>query len=333
MSLIDISTTDDEDTHKRKVCELTHKNDTDFSAWRDKLIPDGVVGIQEWDKTVNDYTDPGKKKLKNPDTIEPPISYMKEHRVFQPLPSTTNPLGLCHFCPANRSSFSTLVPPKLPATMDHLNNLLVLAKSQQWPYIIVVFEGGPIMPLGLLQELHSCHTLVHIPIILPEETKDGHKPRISCFPFCAYTIQNDLVFLNHIINAHYHANFTCGRCLSAVTTLGQQMKRHISECPRLPILPKKLSQDSVCGEHSLKKCTDGSSGSKSKDGGSKSKQKHKTEKSQQREPASQEDSQTNDRHLTHMASTSQESTTRSSQCHFSGKKKVKKVHKKKKSGK
>ena len=82
MSLLDISTTDDEDTHKCKSHKLTRKNDTDFSAWRDKLICDGVAGIQERDKTVNDYTDPGKKKPKNPDTIGPPISYMKECGVF-----------------------------------------------------------------------------------------------------------------------------------------------------------------------------------------------------------------------------------------------------------
>ena len=78
MSLLDISTTDDEDTRKCKACELTRKNDTDFAAWRDKLIHDGVVGIQEQDKTVHDYADPGKKKPKNPDMIGPPISYMKE---------------------------------------------------------------------------------------------------------------------------------------------------------------------------------------------------------------------------------------------------------------
>ena len=31
------------------------------------------------------------------------------------------------------------------------------------------------MPLGLLQELHSCHMLAWIPIFLPEETKDEER--------------------------------------------------------------------------------------------------------------------------------------------------------------
>ena len=32
MSLLDISTTDDEDTHKCKACKLAYKNDTNFAA-------------------------------------------------------------------------------------------------------------------------------------------------------------------------------------------------------------------------------------------------------------------------------------------------------------
>ena len=72
MSLLDISAADDKDTHKRKVRELAHKSDTDFMAWRDKLIHDRVaVGIQEWNSTVNDYADAGKRRPKNPDTIGP----------------------------------------------------------------------------------------------------------------------------------------------------------------------------------------------------------------------------------------------------------------------
>ena len=259
----------------------------------------GVAGIQEWDKTVNDYTDPGKKKPKNPDTIGPPISYMKECGVFQPLPSTMNPLGLCHFYPTDPSSLSTLVPPKLPATMDHLNNLLVLAKSRQWLYIIVVFEGGPVMPLGLLQELHSCHTLAHIPIFLPEETKDGHKPQILCCPFCAYTIQNDPGIPQPYHQCPLPHELRVWEMSGHRNNIGPtNEKAHFrvpqTACSSREIVAGKCAHD----EHSPKKHAHGSSGSKSKDGGSKSKQKHKSEKLQLSKPASQEDSQTSDRHLT-----------------------------------
>ena len=73
MSLLDISATDDEDTRKRKVHELARKSDTDFTAWKDKLIGEGVKGIQEQDSMVNDYTDGGKRKPKNPGPLGPPF--------------------------------------------------------------------------------------------------------------------------------------------------------------------------------------------------------------------------------------------------------------------
>ena len=209
MSLLDISVSDDEDTRKHKVRELARKSDTDFVAWKDKLISNGMTGLQEWDNMVNDYADSGKRKPKNPDFFGPPVSYMEDRGVFKPLPSTTNPLGLCHFYPTDPTIVSTLTPPKPPAKVDHVKGLLLLVKTQPQPYIIVVFQGGAITALGLLQELHMRSALAHIPIYRPDETKDGHKPRISCCPFCAYTIQNDPAYLNHIVGMHYNANFAC----------------------------------------------------------------------------------------------------------------------------
>ena len=221
MSLPDIFAADDEDSCKHKACKHARKSDTDFTAWRDKLIYEGAAGIQKQNSMVNDYADTGKRRPKNPDTIGPPLSYMKEHRVFQPLPSMMNPLGLCCFYPMDPSSLSTLLLPKPPTTNEHLKHLLVLTKAKNWRYIIVVFQGGPIMPLGLLQELHMHHVLVCIPIFLPDEAKDRHKPQVSCCPFCTYTIQNDLAYLNHIISMYYHMCLMCGACLDAVATLFQ----------------------------------------------------------------------------------------------------------------
>ena len=189
MSLLDISVSDDEDTRKRKVCELARKSDTDFMAWKDKLISDRVTGLQEWDNVVNDYADSRKRRPKNPNSFGPPVSYMEDRGVFKPLASTTNPLGLCHFYPADPTITSTLPSLKPPAKADHVKGLLLLAKMRSWPYIIVVFQGGTITALGLLQELHTWSALACIPIYRPEETKDGHRPHVSCCPFCAYTIQ------------------------------------------------------------------------------------------------------------------------------------------------
>ena len=174
-----------------------------------------------------------------------------------------NPLGLCHFYPADPTIVPTLTAPKPPAKVDHIYRLLLLAKTHPWPYIIVVFTGGAITPLGLLQELHTRRALARIPIYRPDETKDGHKPRISCCLFCVYTVQNDPAYLNHIVGMHYNVNFACGTCLSAVPSSCQQMKRHINECKGLdpsvlPSLqglaaPPTASQESGRSGHSPKK--------------------------------------------------------------------------------
>ena len=334
MSLLDISISDDEDTRKCKVRELARKSDTDFAAWKDKLISDGTTGLQERDNVVNDYADGGKRKPKNPNTFSPPVTYMEECGVFKPLPSTMNPLGLCHFYPANPTIVPTLPAPKPPAKADHIKSLLLLAKMQPRPFIIVVFKGGAITLLGLLQELHTLSALAHIPIYQPEETKDGHKPCMSCCPFCAYTVQNDPAYLNHIVSMHYNVNFMCGTCLGAVILSCQQMKRHINECKGLdpPILPSLQGsathptalQDSGRSGHSPKKSSQGSKHTGHKKKG------HHSGKLQPAISASQEDSQGIDRHLTHAASASQESTAESTKC-YSQRKKKSKSHKKDKS--
>ena len=94
----------------------------------------------------------------------------------------------------------------------------------------MVFEGGMVTLLGLLQELHSCLTLSCIPIHTPEEVKMGQKNWVSCCPICAYVIKNDCTFLNHIIIGHYWSSFSCGKCLEFVVSSRQQMKKHFPKC-------------------------------------------------------------------------------------------------------
>ena len=126
----------------------------------------------------------GRESPKILTPLAPPVSYMEERRMFQPLASTTNPLGLYHFYLAD-SNTSAPKTPKPPATVEHVKKLLLLASTQRQSYVIVVFQGGTVTPLGLLQELHMRSALVRIPICLPGETKDGHRPCVSCCPFCA----------------------------------------------------------------------------------------------------------------------------------------------------
>ena len=157
MSLLDI-TTDDEDTRKCKARELARKTDTDFAVWKDKLIHEGVMGIQEQDSTVNNYPEGGKGRPKNPDPLGPPISYMKERGVFQPLPSTMNPMGLCHFYPVDLASVSTLAPPKSPATAEHLKGLLLLTKMH---ISSLCSKVAPLLHWGYCRScIHGMHLLI-----------------------------------------------------------------------------------------------------------------------------------------------------------------------------
>ena len=135
--LLDISASDDDETRKRKACEYARRSDTAYATWKEKQTSDGIKGIEEWDQMVNDYTD-GKKRPKNPDPLGPPISYMEECGVFQPLASTTNTFGLCRFY---HTDPNTPMPtgPDLLATVEHVKRLLLLASTKPWRYVIVVF--------------------------------------------------------------------------------------------------------------------------------------------------------------------------------------------------
>ena len=148
---------------------------------------------------------------------------------------------------------------------------------------------------------------------------------MSCCPFCAYTIQNDPAYLNHIVCAHYDTSFGCGGCLKAITSSGQQMKAHIKECSGLAPLPT-ASQESVPGGRSPKKSAPDSKHVRSKKKGSRS------EKSQLAGQASQ-DSQASDRHVTRTTGMSQETPAESTRRRTQHKKKKAKAKKEKKSRK
>ena len=205
MSLLDISTTDDEDTRKCKARELARKSDTDFAAWKDKLISEGVKGIQEWDSMVNDYTDGGKRRPKNPDPLGPPISYMKERGVFQPLPSMTNPLGLCHFYRMDPASISTLSPPKPLAMVEHLKVSFSSQKHSASRISSLCSKVAPLLHWGY------CRNCIHGAHLLAFQSTGLMKPRTGTSHACpvAHSVRTPSrmiqAYLNHIVGMHYNA--------------------------------------------------------------------------------------------------------------------------------
>ena len=118
---------------------------------------------------------------------------------------------------------------KSAASTHRIKHLLELAKEIGRPLTIVVFKGGTVTPLGLLQELHSRLTLSRIPIHTPEEVKIGQQNWVSCCPICTYVVKNDYAFLNHIIIGHYWSSFSCGKCLEFAASSRQQMKKTLPQ--------------------------------------------------------------------------------------------------------
>ena len=183
VSLLDISTSNNEDARKSTMCEAAHKSNVQYGNWQDEQICQGKEGITQCDKGVNDYAD-GGKPYKAPDKIGPLVPDMEECGMFKPLDTIVKPLGLCRFYCTNPPHSNIITNPKSAASAHKIKCLLEKAKDLGWPFTIIVFEGGNVTLLGLLQELYSRLTLLHIPIFTPDKAKLGQKTIISCCPIC-----------------------------------------------------------------------------------------------------------------------------------------------------
>ena len=154
VSLLNISTSDNEEAHKAVAHETACNSNIQYGIWWDEQIRQRNEGIAQRDKQVNDYANAGRPS-KAPDKIGPPLSYMEDCRVFKPLDTMANPLGLCRFYQTNPQKSNIVTGPKSAASAHRIKHLLELAKELVWPLTIVVFKGGMVTLLGLLQELHT----------------------------------------------------------------------------------------------------------------------------------------------------------------------------------
>ena len=84
----------------------------------------------------------------------PPVAYMEECGVFKPLDTTANPLGLCWFYCTDPPQSNIIGGLKSAAGACRIKHLLEKAKDLGQPFTIVVFEGGNVTLLELLQELY-----------------------------------------------------------------------------------------------------------------------------------------------------------------------------------
>ena len=94
--LLDISASDDDETHKHKAREYACRSDTAYAVWKEKQTSDGVKGIEERDQMVNDYTD-RKRRPKNPDPLGPPFPTWRNVGCFSHWPPRPTLLGYVDF--------------------------------------------------------------------------------------------------------------------------------------------------------------------------------------------------------------------------------------------
>ena len=194
VSLLNISNSDNEETCKAAAHEKAHKSDVRYAAWQDEQICQGNDDIAKHDKRVHNHANVGKH-CKASDKIGPPLAYMEECRVFKPVETLKNPMGLCRFYRTSSKKSNLLTGPKSTNCTRKIHDMVKLAKGVGRPLTVIVFKGETVTPLCLLHELHLCLTLSRIAIHTLEEAKVGPKNCMSCCPICAYMVKNDYSFL------------------------------------------------------------------------------------------------------------------------------------------
>ena len=217
----------------RKLTNLQHvgqhiKVTYSIGIWRDEQICQGNEGIAQCNKQVNDHTNGGRPS-KAPDKIGPLLSYMEEHGVFKLLNTIANPLDLCRFYQTDPQKSNVIMGLKSAASACRIKHLLELAKELGQPLTIVVFEGGVVTPLGLLQELHLRLTLSCIPIHTPEEVKMGQKTGYPAAHLCVCHKK-----WLCIPQSHHHQplleQFFLWEMPGVCASSRHQMKKHFQKC-------------------------------------------------------------------------------------------------------
>ena len=140
VSLLDISNSNNEETHKAAVCKKVHKSNVLYTAWWDEQIHQGNDDIAKHNKRVHDHADVGKC-CKAPDKIGPPLTYMEERGVFKPLDTIDNPMGLCRFYQMSSKKSNVLIGLKSTDSTCKIQDMIKLAKGVGRLLTVVVFEG------------------------------------------------------------------------------------------------------------------------------------------------------------------------------------------------
>ena len=88
--------------------------------------------------------------------------------------------------------------------------------------MILVHSAYSVTAVSMLQELHMAACLRYLQVDLWDKSIK--------MSFCAYAGMNDLSYLNHIIIAHYNANYGCRKCLKQAFMLSSALHNHKKVC-------------------------------------------------------------------------------------------------------
>ena len=168
------------------------------------------------------------------DKLGTPKAHMKSHGVFDPSPNAHH--RLCRFYKVGSKSSLPSHVPNSQKTVTRCLLLCLLKKGRKAnrPYLLVVTPQDVISPSGLLGELHAPGSLHHLPMHVEGDPPEKHQTKLCFCPLCKYSVANDQSFLNHVMHAHYQANYGYGKCLGEVCGESQPMQHHLWECRGLP---------------------------------------------------------------------------------------------------
>ena len=155
---------------------------------------------------------------------------MEECRVFKPMESINNPMGLCQFYRTSPEKSNVLTGLKSADSACKIYRMVDIAKGMGQQLTIIVFDGESVSAMCLLGELHSHVALSRMAIHTAREANVGICNHVYCCPICAYVVKNAMAFLDHIVVGHYWGSFSCRRCLAFAATATKEMRRHIGSC-------------------------------------------------------------------------------------------------------
>ena len=200
--------------------------DTHFNAWHHKKIAKGIVGWATRDTMICDLPKHGKTQPNHLDSMGLPLDYMGECQVFDGIQSDI--YDLCLFYALGMTGDPPdFAAPREPVACRQIRDLLKSARSISRPYLILAHSTDSVTAISMLRELHTAACLRCLQVNLQDKSV-----KLLFCPFCAYAGEggNSLLYLNHIIIAHYNASYGCRKCLKQAFVSSSTLHNYKKVC-------------------------------------------------------------------------------------------------------